>query len=286
MSSNPKTRNTDEAGITSTLAPGGLAKRYTFLIVIMLFGSATTGYFLGLTSPMTAQDDRANPASIAIHSVRQHDNTSRVVSATAYADMPEVVRRTRRESQTRLASLKQEPYNMLANIQINPSEKLLSLAHRETRRAYNGAPPTVPHPIDQLNSAACMACHAEGLRSKSLRAGKMPHPYYSNCTQCHVEKHAEFTVASASFENTFQGTKAPTAGSRAYVGAPPVVPHSTWMRNDCLACHGRTAAPGMESTHPWRANCLQCHSESSQLNQTPLIASPQFLPAPQIQPKP
>jgi cytochrome c-type protein NapB len=61
-----------------------------------------------------------------------------------------------------------------------------------------------------------------------------------------------------------------------------VVPHTTWMRNDCLSCHGRTASPGLETTHAWRKNCLQCHAPSAELDQTG-VPKVDFLPSPTIQ---
>ncbi|QDS98797.1 diheme cytochrome c precursor [Adhaeretor mobilis] len=277
MSSSPKQINrVNEAAP----APPGFAQRYAVLLVLVLIGTATTGYFIGLTSPMTASSGQPSPTSVAVHLAEPAHATSKVIPATAYADMSAVRAQRFRQQGLPLAALRKQPEDPFAEIEIDESKKLDSLASREEIRAYNGAPPTVPHPIDQLDTAACMACHGEGLKSASLRASKMPHPYYSNCTQCHVEQQANFVFASAVFENSFTGLKAPTSGSRAYTGAPPVIPHSTWMRNDCLSCHGRVAAPGMQSTHPWRANCLQCHGESSQLNQDKFEEIPQFLAVP------
>ena len=83
--------------------------------------------------------------------------------------------------------------------------------------------------------------------------------------------------------NGFDGVAAPTEGARAWLGAPPVVPHTTWMRNDCLACHGPNGWPGMETTHPWRQNCLQCHAPSSALDLNPsTLTAVEFLPPPDV----
>lgn len=253
-------------------------KRHTTLLALALVGIATTGYFLGLSSPMTGNSDYLDESVVETEA---HAPMTTVIPATQYLDMGNVQKKPGLLRATLISDLRQQPLDPLAVIQVNDAEKTISLAHRETRRAFNGAPPTVPHPIDQLDSAACMACHGEGLRTASLRASKMPHPFYANCTQCHVEQQATYTAPSATFENSFAGAAAPMRGERAFAGAPPVVPHSTWMRNDCLACHGRTAAPGLASTHPWRKNCLQCHAESSQLNQTKLDSTPHFLPGPE-----
>lgn len=284
--------------------PSDFTQRYATLMVLGLIGVATTGYFLGLTSPMTASSEQPPAAAEGVPTEEHHPASSAVIPATAYSEMPRVQLISHQQGDTRLTMLRQIPYDVNAKIVVNEQEKLASFADRETRRAFDGAPPTVPHPIDQLDSAGCMACHGEGLRSDTLRASKIPHPFYTNCTQCHAEQQARFALASATYENTFAGVAAPANGGRASREdssvvphttwmrealqnrdpaadwLPPVVPHTTWMRNDCLSCHGRTAAPGMESTHPWRANCLQCHGESPQLNQSDLHEGPNFLPSP------
>jgi cytochrome c-type protein NapB len=261
----------------SSHALGDFTQRHATLITIALVGIATTGYFIGLQAPMTAGSNQPSPAATALRSGADPETATDVIPATHYAEMAHAAKHPHQPRSTNLATLQQTRFDPAAKIEVSEAEKLLSLVARESRRAFNGAPPTVPHAIDQLNSASCMACHGNGLRSKSLRAGKMPHPYYSSCTQCHVEQQAKFAPASATFENSFAGVVAPTHGKRAYRGAPPVIPHSTWMRNDCLSCHGHTAAPGMATTHPWRTSCLQCHGESAALNQTKLGSIPQFL---------
>ncbi|MDC0936002.1 hypothetical protein OAS39_06925 [Pirellulales bacterium] len=285
---------------------GGLKQRYAKLMAFALIGVATTGYFLGLTAPMPTSSEQTFAADEASEIGEHRPSSSVVIPATVYSEMRFSVTGSVGQRATRLNMLHQPPYDVNAKIVVNKLEKLASLANRATRRAYDGAPPTVPHPVDQLDSASCMACHGEGLRTDSLRAGKIPHPFYASCTQCHVEQQASFATASATYENSFAGVAAPSNGGRAAPGAspvvphttwmrealenrdpaadwvPPVVPHTTWMRDDCLSCHGRTAAPGMESSHPWRAHCLQCHGESLQRNQAMPSNVSDFSPSPVI----
>jgi cytochrome c-type protein NapB len=45
------------------------------------------------------------------------------------------------------------------------------------------------------------------------------------------------------------------------------VPHTTFMRESCLSCHGPTGADPIRTTHAWRTNCLQCHAPSAVLDQ-------------------
>jgi cytochrome c-type protein NapB len=65
-------------------------------------------------------------------------------------------------------------------------------------------------------------------------------------------------------ETTFKGY-APSSvhGDRLYPGAPPVVPHWAFMRENCLACHaGPAARPEIRCTHADRTNCRQCHVQT------------------------
>ena len=42
--------------------------------------------------------------------------------------------------------------------------------------------------------------------------------------------------------------------------APPVMPHSAFMRENCLACHsGPAAREEIRTPHPERPRCGQCH---------------------------
>jgi cytochrome c-type protein NapB len=155
-----------------------------------------------------------------------------------------------------------------AEIAPSDKDKLSSLSTRAARRAFNGAPPVIPHAVERTNDAACYACHGEGgVRVGQHVANRMSHGLLVNCLQCHAAPppkpfaHLEVVVA-----NTFVGLPAPTSGERAFPGAPPVIPHSTWMRERCLSCHGGVAGwPGLEVTHRWRTNCKQCHALSAQL---------------------
>jgi len=145
------------------------------------------------------------------------------------------------------------------------ADRLVALSQRAERRAYNGAPPVIPHPLDQLDSASCLACHEAGLRMGDLRAGRIPHETYASCTQCHVERSAPPTALIAL--NTFDGIPAPTGGARAWTGAPPTIPHATLMRSDCMSCHGPAGPLGLRTSHSERLSCTQCHAPSAELNQ-------------------
>jgi cytochrome c-type protein NapB len=59
---------------------------------------------------------------------------------------------------------------------------------RDDLRAFEGAPPVVPHPTFDLNVETCRACHEKGLRAGDKLAGMLRHVPLTNCVQCHVER--------------------------------------------------------------------------------------------------
>jgi cytochrome c-type protein NapB len=144
-----------------------------------------------------------------------------------------------------------------------------AVARRKARRAYNGAPPTIPHPVDANDVTSCYQCHGEGKVIGELVAPRISHQRYTNCTQCHapVAVGAPGTVEGFEVVNTFVGAPSAGRGQRAYAGAPPTIPHTTSMREDCASCHGNLGLVGLRTSHPWRANCTQCHAPSAALDQ-------------------
>lgn len=147
------------------------------------------------------------------------------------------------------------------------ADKAATLALRASRRAYAGAPPTIPHPVDANVTTNCLACHGTGIQVDGRIAPKISHPAFTNCTQCHAQSGTQGLGPEFPVENTFAGLASPSQGQRAWPGAPPTMPHSTWMRQDCTSCHGLLGRAGMRTTHPFRMNCLQCHATSSALDQ-------------------
>jgi cytochrome c-type protein NapB len=146
-------------------------------------------------------------------------------------------------------------------------------ALRAGRRAYDGAPPVVPHPTFNM---ACIACHTDqGMFVPNVGfAPAMPHletpglSRASNCRQCHVFRETEAVWVSSDFEGRPQDLR---RGSRMYPHAPPVIPHAVFMREACAACHsGPAAREEMRCTHPERLRCAQCHVPSVPADDFPL----------------
>jgi cytochrome c-type protein NapB len=140
---------------------------------------------------------------------------------------------------------------------------------RAERRAYDGAPPTVPHPDP---GAQCSACHdADGQAVGPAYAPASPHAETAiagatrRCRQCH----AFVTTDQVFTDNGFIGLpQNMRRGTRATPGAPPTIPHRLLMRERCVACHaGPGARDGIRTSHPERSRCRQCHVAVMVLNE-------------------
>ncbi len=153
-------------------------------------------------------------------------------------------------------------------------ERTQALVARAARRAYDGAPPRIPHTVPQFTALPCGQCHGDGLRVGVHVAGAMSHDSFQSCLGCHVVENAPMPGAQDALasgppiDNAFVGLEAPIRGPRALDGAPPVIPHPTRMRERCASCHG-VLARGLRSTHPWRQSCTQCHGQSAAFDQQP-----------------
>jgi cytochrome c-type protein NapB len=150
------------------------------------------------------------------------------------------------------------------------AEREAAVALRTSLRAYDGAPPVIPHGIDTLSSASCLACHGEGgnLVISGKRPAEISHPWVTNCTSCHVPEDGlrQITAPEAqrlTVENAFVGKRSAGPGPRAYGTAPPTTPHPVWMRQNCMACHGPGREHAIRTSHPERQNCLQCHAPNA-----------------------
>lgn len=141
-----------------------------------------------------------------------------------------------------------------------------TLGAREERRAYEGAPPKIPHSTIETNikplGAECTSCHENGgyVRDYEAFAPVTPHPNWSNCRQCHVPVQTDGLFRSNNFVGLVQ-REIDAKGQTAFLpGGPPQIPHSVELRGDCLSCHsGAAAVTRIRTSHPDRTNCRQCH---------------------------
>ena len=133
---------------------------------------------------------------------------------------------------------------------------------RAERRAYDGAPPVIGHENFQM---VCTECHdREGMAVDDVGfAPPSPHEEtrglsaMSRCQQCHVFKVTDDLFA----ENAFAGLRQDLrSGGRLHPFSPPTIPHKTFMRENCTACHsGEAAREEIRTSHPERVRCTQCH---------------------------
>jgi cytochrome c-type protein NapB len=138
-----------------------------------------------------------------------------------------------------------------------------SPAVRLARRAFDGAPPVIPH---EPRADSCLSCHDEvGLEVPDLGfAPPMPHALteglssIARCVQCHVYR----TTDGEFVASEYVAYRAPDEPHTAFDGAPAVLPHRVFMREACASCHsGPAAREDIRTDHPERANCTQCHVE-------------------------
>ncbi len=130
-----------------------------------------------------------------------------------------------------------------------------------SRRAYHGAPPIIPHEIldDQSYGAdSCLNCHANGDFAPIFGgfAPTTPHPELINCRQCHVPAVTDTLFTEADWQTVMP----PALNQNALSSSPHPIPHDLLLRENCLACHGGPAVPDeIRVSHPERVNCQQCH---------------------------
>ena len=132
-----------------------------------------------------------------------------------------------------------------------------TLAVFHSRRAFSGAPPVIPH---ALLGGSCLGCHKDGGYTPEFKAYTPVtlHPQYTNCQQCHVEQ----TKSGLFVATNFQRVANTEIDNQALPGAPPPIPHTLAMRENCNACHaGPAAVKEIRTPHPERQNCRQCHVE-------------------------
>ncbi|NND95800.1 MAG: diheme cytochrome c precursor [Pirellulaceae bacterium] len=241
------------------------------------------GYFVGIFDGTPGLDATPAGRSLLASTTPTHPPSTgqaSVLPATSYSAMRRRENGPTSRWKPTLDQIPQPKFDLFAEIKPSEQQKQASTLTRAARRAYNGAPPVIPHLVERTADAACYACHGKGMRIGDKVANQMSHGFLANCTQCHAPPPPKpFDDAMVSVQNSFVGLPAPTKGERAYPGAPPTIPHSTWMRQTCLSCHGNEAGwAGLQSTHPWRINCQQCHAPSARLDQAVVPSEIGFLP--------
>ncbi len=126
------------------------------------------------------------------------------------------------------------------------------------RRSATGHPTrTAQRRMPSCHTSTGMQIPSQGFAPANPHVSTSQAAATDNCRQCHLFQTTKQHFAKSNFEPLRQDLK---PGERLFLGAPPVIPHPTFMRENCQSCHtGAAARPEIRCTHPERANCTQCH---------------------------
>jgi cytochrome c-type protein NapB len=243
------------------------ARKLAVVAALVAFTTGLSGYFMG-----QLQADRSAAARSASQILNLKSeilpSAPDALAAPTYADLAQRTHQPNHAWKNSLADLPPAPAFTAATPPLSRVELDRILATRAERRAYNGAPPTVPHPIDQSASFSCLACHGQPTRIGGRDVPQLSHPAYTSCIQCHAPQNGPGSqlacppapLATPVLANTFAGLPPPAGGTRAHPSAPPTMPHTTQMRQNCLSCHGPGGSSAIKTPHPQQSSCLQCHA--------------------------
>lgn len=261
--------------------PRHLSARASKVVLAAVLVTAVSGYFMGLhqTKASRADAERRAEASRSPSPVATAAAADVAVpEAVEYARLGEVAWKPNANWRSRLDQLRPAGGTAMAvaaastgasAMPATEEERREALRLRAERRAFEGAPPVIPHPVDASPPDNCRACHQHGMSVRGVVARRMSHGELGSCIQCHVPRSGPAPVLAqapglpAFEDNLFVGAGAAGRGSRAWPGAPPTIPHTLWMRQECASCHGAGGLEGLRTSHPERPLCQQCHVPES-----------------------
>jgi cytochrome c-type protein NapB len=240
--------------------------RKTLAVVFLMVGMlAVSGFFMGMRQTEHQVTRNQLPTS-----EKPTVSIAHIPTAPKYKEIARTEWLANRDWKFTLADLPRAVAPPTGQAAATPAETAAAIARRKSLRAYDGAPPVIPHAIDTLKSSACTSCHGEdtNLVIGGKRPAEISHPWITNCTSCHVPADGLRQITAPPethllVENTFTGRASAGHGPRAYGTAPPTMPHAVWMRQNCMACHGPGREQAIRTSHPERQNCLQCHAPNA-----------------------
>lgn len=244
----------------------------TNIILAVVFTLSVSGFFMGLRQ---TGNESETTSDADVDSVPDVNTALDAVPAPSYSDISQAGFSPNAGWRSKLSDLK--PSEGFDTVLVTDSEELRF--RREQRRAFDGSPPIVPHPVDQWSADSCMQCHERAVRIGDVVAPAMSHPAYTSCTQCHVSGEGLGSRWNASdFDlhtgNRFGGYHQPARGERAYPDSPPTIPHNVHMRQNCMSCHGEMGTSPIRTSHPERQSCTQCHVPGSAVDEMNFSESP------------
>jgi len=145
---------------------------------------------------------------------------------------------------------------------------------RESLRAYEGAPPVIPHSINRTTSDYCLVCHEKGvifeaeavvMNQKNAQAKITPHPQWVNCIQCHGLRIDDSKFRKNKFM-PYRITSTPFTKTKDNEGTPPAMPHMLQNHDNCIVCHlSKTAYATIIPEHGETEGCPLCHQQNEKL---------------------
>ncbi len=241
-------------------------KNILAVLLIIVGIVSVSGFFMGMRQS-TGGDSGESPWRSSKEAQTKENEV--YPEAPLYKNIPTTRWKANKDWKNELANLPRAGNDLTPRAALDQDERALIMLERIQRRAYDGAPPTIPHAINTRDVRSCTACHSQD--ANVMVAGKrtpaMSHPFMSSCTQCHAPSEGlDIAVRSGTtglvVKNEFRGNKRSGKGQRAYPGAPPTLPHRVWMRQNCMSCHGPGMPDAIVTSHPQRSNCLQCHAQN------------------------
>jgi cytochrome c-type protein NapB len=133
--------------------------------LISVIAFAVVGYFVGILDGVPQVD----AAPVAESLLPEHakaadsDRSTATIPAVSYGQMRRRVTGPTGNWQQSLQQIPQPQIDLFAEIKPSEAEKLVSTQIRASRRAFNGAPPVIPHAVENTSDAACYACHGQGM---------------------------------------------------------------------------------------------------------------------------
>jgi nitrate reductase (cytochrome), electron transfer subunit len=87
-----------------------------------------------------------------------------ITAAPRYREISATTMGSNRDWSSAFTALKQPTPHLFDPVVRTPEMKQAALVDRLRSRAFDTAPPAIPHQIEQQSAATCLVCHANGMQ--------------------------------------------------------------------------------------------------------------------------
>jgi 5-methylcytosine-specific restriction endonuclease McrA len=252
MENSPQSPSSDESTHGIRVSSSSSTFKGLNVLLVCSIAAAFAGFFVGMDKPELAASRRnVKPADF-----RTPESTPNVLPAVVYGKMNGIERGPNAAWENSINKLVPSlPENTKGLRQV-------SLADRALNRAFKGAPPVIPHRVNQQDPAGCMSCHDEGKILGDHVAAIIPHNFRPNCTQCHVESRYG---SVPTLPEVAEAAVVPVLGIKAdFVVQPLNFSHKRHAQADveldCKDCHKKVYDTPYATFPKWTV-CKQCHED-------------------------